>query len=1373
MSATKYVVTFVRNTRRKQLRWEDGTATVSENGKKLTLHDDNGQKVDIAMISSPILVGSEITTEKQYMINVEECVSKSPKRVESTASTTYATPAIPERKIAPRARALRGSRNSFRPPIMDRSEEDPSKNTYKRAIYVNHRPDPPVKRPILGLSHSRPKRRTNDDILHLLGRGSKCNATAGEDIQDCSDNGVLQSHADSNMKVDINGASKQKMLKHNLSAFGTFETSQPKHTQEFHHDQSLIYMSQRNGGTDGEPPKMSYSIFMEDEEDTISQLDVSNHAHKSRSAAIQNVQFPDSTLLSSTNVFKQEHEISGSMPLSRCDNNLIGILHSPQQSLHKENRSNKGAVPDTSAITSSVPYSSANNFQAKETGRAPSIHERGLQRRAFVAPKSSGKATSFNAGRLNTNCQVMFPPAPPVDAPEKKRQKREAMIPDRFSTCRSYQTSLLNALLEQLNLQLDELSTEYHRTKTSIDLSAYNLESSSKTSTSAAPHCSHGPTKLCTVQKDGKNKGRHFYACPKPKGQGCNFFLWADQQQRSKSFPMNDTRVKVTTANELEQVFRAGGICFFADCYLQRSKRNWHARHESASSESKTVFLSLDRCSRGMAFAKRDLWVVSTSVNFDSEQTAVLESVFFGPSSEGSIELKPITAKSAGILKSNVPLYAIKAFNAATELKCVENLTKGIKELPSLPILQTLLGKQNDPRGPHPLLGKTAVPFVAVLVLLVCELFSLSEKEESGSNGDEDVVRNEKQQNRSILISSGTNVAVDRILQSLLDMGMSDFVRVGSARKIAPTVLPYSTHGSSSSDNKGIKDLKQMLSEDGISLKEKKCIRDSIERMKQGVNMQLLKSTRVVAATLAATEFQCMQGLSFPFVILDEACQMTEPNALLPIARFNCQNLVLVGDPKQLSPAIPGAEAEHSHGLEQSMFQRLMKSMPPTAYKMLGIQYRCHPTISAMANRLTYGGKLRDGISQADRKALVNGLPPLCFFDCDFGTEERQGGGSYINVAEAQFIVFVIESLLRSETVEPCEIGVISTYKAQAKHIHDLLKASDQGGCNLVISSTVDAFQGGEREVVLLSCVRTSGVGFIDDPDRTNVALTRSKRHLFIVGRQHTLWRNKLWHGVLNYCFHCDGGKSDVQQGRSTLLDLLEDHTRKKTAQPENTSPSAASDYSPVGPTAARTVSALDDEQFLGSTHKRSTNATGFSPPRETQLRTSNLPDSNGLSLHLYDLLDSCDDESLVGDSGDVGACGTEDQNSPYQATERQHKRVRLVKSVSPFAVQENSEGDVQHQEQSPGTCRGNEAVSVSKLLGKQSVSSSPSRSHSGKIAARSTVRASTHREMRVPKRLSVAEELWASSQDSDADSDSLPTPPTVSSNTHHHSDYK
>eukprot|EP00041_Stephanoeca_diplocostata_P029170 m.854761 g.854761 ORF g.854761 m.854761 type:complete len:552 (+) comp23504_c0_seq24:1513-3168(+) len=435
---------------------------------------------------------------------------------------------------------------------------------------------------------------------------------------------------------------------------------------------------------------------------------------------------------------------------------------------------------------------------------------------------------------------------------------------------------------EQLNLQLDELSTEYHRTKTSIDLSAYNLESSSKTSTSAAPHCSHGPTKLCTVQKDGKNKGRHFYACPKPKGQGCNFFLWADQQQRSKSFPMNDTRVKVTTANELEQVFRAGGICFFADCYLQRSKRNWHARHESASSESKTVFLSLDRCSRGMAFAKRDLWVVSTSVNFDSEQTAVLESVFFGPSSEGSIELKPITAKSAGILKSNVPLYAIKAFNAATELKCVENLTKGIKELPSLPILQTLLGKQNDPRGPHPLLGKTAVPlpqtkhhtqtlyvrsnvrdqmceeyivkytlnkdqgdalrtctsmltcydsedsetfepvvlihgvfgagksyFVAVLVLLVCELFSLSEKEESGSNGDEDVVRNEKQQNRSILISSGTNVAVDRILQSLLDMGMSDFVRVGSARKIAPTVLPYSTHGSSSSDNKGIKDLNE------------------------------------------------------------------------------------------------------------------------------------------------------------------------------------------------------------------------------------------------------------------------------------------------------------------------------------------------------------------------------------------------------------------------------------------------------------------------------------------------------------------------------------------------------------------------------------
>lgn len=624
---------------------------------------------------------------------------------------------------------------------------------------------------------------------------------------------------------------------------------------------------------------------------------------------------------------------------------------------------------------------------------------------------------------------------------------------------------------EQLNLQLDELSTEYHRTKTSIDMSAYNPETATQSSASAAPHCKHGPSKLCTVQKEGKNKGCHFYACPKPKGQGCNFFLWADQHQNNdKSFPMSDNRVKVSSANDIEQVFRANGICLFVECYLQRSKRTWRGRNENDNCQSsKTVFLSLDRCSRGMAFAKRDLWVVSSSLNFETAQTVVLESVFFGPSSEGCIELKQISGIHAGVLKSNIPLYAMKAFNSASELKCVESLTKGIKELPTLPVLPTLLGKRDTigPRGSYQVGGKSMfLPqqvvrhtctlyisttvrdqlceeyianytlnadqsdalrtctnmltcydssdslvgepvvlihgvfgagksyFVAVLVLLVCKLFALSDSEEFSGNSVEDSVKNEKQQNRSVLISSGTNVAVDRILQSLLDMGMSDFVRVGSARKIAPTVLPYSTHGSSSSDNKGIRDLKQMLTEDGISMKEKKCIRDSIDRMKQGVNMQLLKSTRVVAATLAATEFQCMQGLSFPFVILDEACQMTEPNALLPISRFNCQNLVLVGDPKQLSPAIPGAEAEHTQGLEQSMFQRLMKTMPPASYKMLGIQYRCHPTISSMANRLTYEGKLRDGVTDGDRTALVKGMPPLCFFDCDSGTEERQGGRS-------------------------------------------------------------------------------------------------------------------------------------------------------------------------------------------------------------------------------------------------------------------------------------------------------------------------------------------------------------------------------------------
>mmetsp|Transcript_25161 Transcript_25161/g.75766 ORF Transcript_25161/g.75766 Transcript_25161/m.75766 type:complete len:458 (+) Transcript_25161:1424-2797(+) len=259
--------------------------------------------------------------------------------------------------------------------------------------------------------------------------------------------------------------------------------------------------------------------------------------------------------------------------------------------------------------------------------------------------------------------------------------------------------------------------------------------------------------------------------------------------------------------------------------------------------------------------------------------------------------------------------------------------------------------------------------------------------------------------------------------------------------------------------------------------------------------------------------------------------------------------MVMVGDPKQLPPTVPGPEPGHFRGLDRSLFERLMLTIDRECYQMLRTQYRCHPHISAVANKLTYDGDLIDGVSAQDRAPVVPRLVPLCFFDCDNGAEERQGNGSFINIREAEFVVSMVEALLQAEVVHYKQIGVISTYKAQSHLIEQLLRDSSAPNSKLVTSSTVDAFQGGERDITFLSCVRTKGMGFIADPARTNVALTRAKRHLFVVGKYGNLLQHaschgadgsQLWQGLLAHFSRLDHGRMKSVAGLVYLQELLE-----------------------------------------------------------------------------------------------------------------------------------------------------------------------------------------------------------------------------------------
>ncbi|XP_078222803.1 5'-3' DNA helicase ZGRF1 isoform X17 [Callithrix jacchus] len=315
----------------------------------------------------------------------------------------------------------------------------------------------------------------------------------------------------------------------------------------------------------------------------------------------------------------------------------------------------------------------------------------------------------------------------------------------------------------------------------------------------------------------------------------------------------------------------------------------------------------------------------------------------------------------------------------------------------------------------HGVFGAGKSYLLAVVILFFVQLF---EKNEAPNTGN---ARPWK-----LLISSSTNVAVDRVLLGLLSLGFENFVRVGSVRKIAKPILPYSLHAGSENESEQLKELHALMKED-LTPTERVYVRKSIEQHKLGTNRTLLKQVQVVGVTCAACPFPCMNDLKFPVVVLDECSQITEPASLLPIARFECEKLILVGDPKQLPPTIQGSDAAHGNGLEQTLFDRLcLMGHKPV---LLRTQYRCHPAISAIANDMFYEGNLMNGVTEIERSPLLEWLPTLCFYNVK-GLEQLERDNSFHNVAEAAFTLKLIQSLIASG-IAGSMIGVITLYKSQ------------------------------------------------------------------------------------------------------------------------------------------------------------------------------------------------------------------------------------------------------------------------------------------------------------------------------------------------------
>jgi len=567
------------------------------------------------------------------------------------------------------------------------------------------------------------------------------------------------------------------------------------------------------------------------------------------------------------------------------------------------------------------------------------------------------------------------------------------------------------------------------------------------------------------------------------------------------------------------------------------------------------------------AFSKGDVWVLSNNPVFTDKHAhwaRLCRSVWHCPSADGVLEVQPfrrVPGLPAGEKKGK--LFAIHAPGFTGELAMLDNLFRPESDYKSTALMPALLlqpsgsGGTLNPSQKLPLQGEKGTSRGALMeglnssqlaVLASCEAWLDPAYTGSpvslvhgpfGSGKSTLLVRLIEALTRPslpgggdfrplrVMVCANTNVAVDRILEGLAERpGAPDFLRVGSLRNISMEVIPSSIHAARAKGG-ALDELRFML--EACSAKDevrRAQIQAEISRVKRGAERdrkRKVTSVSVLGVTCASCHHEVLQNAAFDVLILDECSQMVEPLSLLPILTAKPRFLVAAGDPKQLPPILSEAArgAAGPRDLGRPLFQRLADAGYRTS--LLDTQYRCHPAIAGPANRTFYGGKLRDGVCPEDRPPLLSGLPPLAYINVATATQTvlKGFGKSIANRAEAETVARLVRAL-SEHSVRLDDVGVICLFRAQAQLVQECVTQSmpNLGNGGLTVA-TVDSFQGQEREVIILTTAVTSSGGFSSDGHRINVALTRARSHLILVGCAPALQDCPFWGRVLPVCEMC------------------------------------------------------------------------------------------------------------------------------------------------------------------------------------------------------------------------------------------------------------
>jgi helicase MOV-10 len=254
----------------------------------------------------------------------------------------------------------------------------------------------------------------------------------------------------------------------------------------------------------------------------------------------------------------------------------------------------------------------------------------------------------------------------------------------------------------------------------------------------------------------------------------------------------------------------------------------------------------------------------------------------------------------------------------------------------------------------------------------------------------------------------------------------------------------------------------------------------------------------------------------FTHIFVDEAGEATEPETLIPIQLANANtSLVLAGDHLQLGPVVRSSTALQWK-YDRSLMEHILHLFPTKTFCKLLRSYRAHPELMKLYSMLFYEGKLinctnlEEATSLLKWKELPNPLIPLMFIHMDGEEGRDKDSPSWHNLSEKDKVVEIIENLLDDRTLKlvPSDIGVITPYRKQVQKISQLVHSRQLS--KEITVGTVEKFQGQERRVIILSLVRSRAInlphdskfklGFCDNPKRLNVAISRAKQLLIIIG---------------------------------------------------------------------------------------------------------------------------------------------------------------------------------------------------------------------------------------------------------------------------------